>query len=52
MSKKPDTKKEVKRAGYKLIGDFPTKNKKYKTGDTIQLTVEGAAYLRKLKKIK
>jgi hypothetical protein len=51
-SNKKDTKKEVKKAGYKLIGDFPTNKKKYKTGDTIQLTVEGATYLRKLKKIK
>jgi hypothetical protein len=52
MSKKTDTKREVKRTGHKLIGDFPTNKKKYKTGDMIQLTPEGVTYLRKLKKIK
>lgn len=51
-SDKKDNKKEVKRTGHKLIGDFPTNKKKYKTGETIQLSVEGVAYLRKLKKIK
>lgn len=51
-NKKPDTKKEVKKTGYRLTGDFSTKNKEYKTGETIQLSVEGAAYLRTLKKIK
>ena len=45
-------KKSLKKDGYKLIADFPTKKKNYVSGDTIQLTKEGADYLRNLKKIK
>lgn len=51
-SDKKDNKKEAKKTGHKLIGDFPTVKKKYKTGDMIQLDAAGVTYLRKLKKIK
>jgi len=45
-------KKVLKTTSHKLIDDFPTQKKKYKKGDTIQATVNGAAYLRTIKKIK
>lgn len=37
---------------YKLLGDFPTQKKKYKKGQMIRATKNGAAYLRTLNKIK
>lgn len=51
MTKNKKKEDKFKRKPYKLLTDFDTSNKKYKKGEPIQLTLEGAAYLRTINKI-
>jgi len=44
-------KEKLKKEWYKLIEEFKTSKKEYKKGNRIKLTIEGADYLRSIKKI-